>query len=131
MNTPNSDRTTLRDWGVGSGDTLAIQVPTPLPTHVKVKLGLNFFDLANSKLNGGDTMIFIVDPLYETVESLKQKVLARLGIDPSRLRLTRGDLSIRPYAGGVWMCGGSTWSSDATLASIGIQNGDCAFECHK
>ena len=123
--------TTLRDWGAGSGDTLTIQVPTPLPTHVKVKLGLKFVDFANSKLKGGDTMIFIVDPSYETFESLRGKIQARLGIDPCRLRLTRGGVNINPYGSVGWKCGTTGWSQESTLASIGIQSGDCAVECHK
>ena len=34
-----SDKATLRDWGVRSGDTLTIQVPSPYPPHVTVTLG--------------------------------------------------------------------------------------------
>ena len=84
----NRDRTTLREWGVKSGDTLTIQVPEPLPSHVKVELGFEFVDYANSKLHGQDTLIFIVDLDTETILSLSNKVAARLDSSPGRIDLT-------------------------------------------
>ena len=86
----NRDRTTLREWHVGSGDTLTIKVPEPLPDHVKVELGFEFVDYANSKLHGQDTLIFIVD-LYnspqETIHSLFERVAARLDCSPDMIEL--------------------------------------------
>ena len=127
LNTPNSDRTTLRDWGVGSGDTLTIQVPAQLTPYIRVKLGPEYVDFANSKLDGQDTMIFIADPSTETLDDLMRKVIARL--DPTgrlTLGMTREGVKIRKHGSG-WMFGKVPWSRESTLASIGIQSGDCAF----
>ena len=78
----------MREWHVGSGDTLTIQMPKPLPCHVRVKLGFEFVDFANTKLHGQDTLIFIVNLDTETIRSLSNKVAARLDSSPGRIDLT-------------------------------------------
>jgi len=82
------DRTTLREWHVGNGDTLTIQMPKPYPCHVRVKLGFEFVDFANTKLHGQDTLIFIVDLYTESFHSLSNKVAARLDSSPETIDLT-------------------------------------------
>ena len=89
----NRDEITLREGGVRSGDTLTIKVPEPLPSHVKVKLESDMVDFGNSKLQGQDTLIFIVDLDTETLNSLKRKVQARLDTSVS-FELTHGSVSL-------------------------------------
>ena len=112
----------LRDWGIGSGNTLTIQVPAPLPPHVRVKFGPQCVGWANSKLDGQDTMIFLVDPSTETFDDLMRKVDARLNpTGKLTLGMTREGVKIRKHGSG-WMFGEVLWSRRSTLASIGIQS---------
>merc|ERR1711974_271291 len=130
-NVPEGDRTTLRDWGVGSGDTLTIQVPAPLPDHVQLKLGFQFAEWANSKLKGQDTMIFFVNPSTESFCDFKGKVASRLDyMDWNVLKFTRDGVEIIGVWGTLrkWRCGER---EGTTLASIGVLSGDCELQCHK
>ena len=109
----NRDRTTLREWGVKSGDTLTIQVPEPLPSHVKVELGFEFVDYANSKLHGQDTLIFIVNLETETARSLTERVKARLD---------------RSYGSIRWDLGPHVdLDPDDLLIEEGVQSGDSFY----
>ena len=116
----NRDKSTLRECGVTSGDTLTIQVPEPLPFHVQVKLEFEFVDFANSKLHGQDTLIFIVDLYTETIGSLLERVAARLDCKSEEIRMmikTHGETR--------------TYHDYDSLYHMGIESGDCAFKCHK
>ena len=93
-------------------------MPEPLPTHVKVKLGFEFVDFANSKLQGQDTLIFFVDRDTETILSLMDKVAARLDYSPGTIILNHvqrnhcmGDYKDRLY-------------------EIDVASGD-SFKCHQ
>ena len=114
----NRDRTTLREWGVKSGDNLTIQVPDPLPDHVKVELGTEFVDYANSKLHGQDTLIFFVDFYTETIGSFRKRVAARLDCSTEMIELEHGHDLIET-------------ESIMYYYSDRIGVGDCTFKCRK
>jgi len=113
------DRTTLREWGVKSGDTLTIQVPEPLPSHVKVELGFEFVDYANSKLHGQDTLIFIVDVTTETIGSFRKRVAVRLDCSPEMIELEHWNTLIETDPIMYYYSGHR------------IGEGDCTFKCRK
>jgi len=115
------DKSTLRECGVRSGDTLTIQVPEPLPFHVLVKLEFEFVDFANSKLHGQDTLIFIVDLYTETIGSLLHKVAARLDCSSEEI-----GMMIRKRNGVT-----RTYHEYEFLNHMGLESGDCAFKIHK
>ena len=115
----NRDKSTLRECGVTSGDTLTIKVPEPLPFHVQVKLEFEFVDFANSKLHGQDTLIFIVDITNETIGSFRKRVAARLDCSPEMIELKHWNTLIE------------TDSIQYYYSGHRIGEGDCTFKCHK
>jgi len=125
------DRTTLREWGVKSGDTLTIQVPEPLPSHVKVELGFEFVDYANSKLHGQDTLIFFVDFYTETIGSFRKRVAARLDCSPEMIKLEHWTYrhisetdSIMPYFSDGWGVGDCTFKCSKKWQGVGSEDED-------